>query len=416
MGILAIIFVTVVKYVYIIRDGFIGRRRLLFFGFDKYRNYNTFIGKVFALLENRVLAFYIVCIITSIVSFPKVIGGFMALGSSKQVEDVLLTKPLTSKSGTLGGDWGSQDPALYKQTVMWNLFLCAMVRYVMQWLSAPFPVPGGVLVPLMATGAVFGRLYGEFMEYLFPNSFIIGTPPIPAGYGLAGAAALSAGVTHAFSTAIILMEMGGNTVHIPSLVAVIVSIRTCKAFSPSIYDTIIKFRKWNAFLESKTDREKILVKDIMVPIENYAFVSTRTNKSRINKLLEEFKDVKEFPVTDTDENMYLLGAVTREDLEKAAQASAEQKTHDETVIQLPIKTCTYTLAEELSALKTHMVFSMLKLHQAYVIRTGRIVGVVRRADVIYSKVQLRKSNPIYRLGLYVKKRFQQFRTPGVPAT
>lgn len=73
----------------------------------------------------------------------------------------------------------------------------------------------------MTIGAGFGRAVGELLTHIFGHNTPIleGGFIVPAGYALAGAAAVAAGATHTISTAVIVFELTGQLDHlIPVLV------------------------------------------------------------------------------------------------------------------------------------------------------------------------------------------------------
>jgi chloride channel 2 len=458
-GILAAMFIKGIEIIYNLRDHpNIGRRKLIFFKWDWYPA-DSIKGKLLGLLENRIFFAILIFIIGSIVTFPGTVGPFMTLGPNRQAEDAFIMGKLL-KSNKANADWSS-DPQQYDNQVLLSLFLCFFIRYMMHYVCNTLPLPGGALVPLMCTGAVFGRFVGELFQRIFPRGFITSTPLTPATYALAGSAALSGGVTHAFSCSIILMEMGGLAGHIPMMFAVIIAIRVSKFFaSVSSYDVMIRFRKWQGVLsEPKTDRDDLLCKDIMIDVTNQ-YVSTNSTRAQVCAVLDTI-DPKQIDIPYVDQHMHFLGVVSRQQLEDAVRATepvaADEEIEkpptppseaDQTITvslspeiemqdapveqvktnppsaappavvagafdisQMPVTSFSHLLLETTPVLRAHMIFSMLKLEQSYVVRVGKLVGLVRRIDIIKSKVMTPKPHVFLRLFNWAKRKAEAAYVP-----
>ncbi|VDM77892.1 unnamed protein product [Strongylus vulgaris] len=106
-------------------------------------------------------------------------------------------------------------------------------------------VPAGVFVPSFVIGAAGGRLVGEIMVFLFPEGMRgPGGPPIyPGLYAVVGAAAYTGAVTHTLSVAVIICELTGQLAPILPI-AMLMGNAICKFLQPSIYESIIRIKKY----------------------------------------------------------------------------------------------------------------------------------------------------------------------------
>lgn len=214
------------------------------------------------------------------------------------------------------------------------------------------------------------------------------------------------------------------------MLAVIIAIRVAKSFSESHYEMFIAFRKFpNGLLEPKTDREELFVRDIMLPVSysmqqqqqqdskdctDQYILNNCTDRAYIANMLDSNPKQVEFAVVSAQDH-YLLGSFSRMQLEHAI---AEQQQQID-LSQYEIKTQPFLLAEDTSVLKTHVMMNMLQLDQSYVIRNGKLVGILRRNEgtkvlytyiyfvVINSKIMQRKSNPIAKVVYWVKSKLDR---------
>ncbi|KAG2178631.1 hypothetical protein INT44_001784 [Umbelopsis vinacea] len=129
-------------------------------------------------------------------------------------------------------------------------------------------VPGGVFLPSLAIGAIFGRAIGLVMQYLtleYHDNWIFAACPadfethgrcvIPGVYAMVGAAASLAGVTRTtVSLVVIMFELTHSlTYAVPIMAAVMIAKWVADAFFPSgIYDLVIDLQEY-PYLESKRE-------------------------------------------------------------------------------------------------------------------------------------------------------------------
>lgn len=110
------------------------------------------------------------------------------------------------------------------------------VRFITTVLSISLPISCGLFVPLFCLGAAAGRFFGEVMHLMLPNASLS-----PAGvYAVIGAAALTSGATQTVSTAVIVMEITGQTSYLmPVLLGTLVAYSVSGIWTVSLYDMLL---------------------------------------------------------------------------------------------------------------------------------------------------------------------------------
>uniref|UniRef100_A0A8B9R5Y3 Chloride voltage-gated channel 1 n=1 Tax=Astyanax mexicanus TaxID=7994 RepID=A0A8B9R5Y3_ASTMX len=335
--------------------------------------------------------------------------------------------------------WGSASPPGLGRSSAWfhpdvNVFIVLLLFFIMKfWMSAvstTMPIPSGAFMPVFVLGASFGRLVGEIMAALFPHGILfdgILYQIIPGGYAVIGAAALTGAVTHTVSTAVICFELTGQISHIlPMMVAVILANMVAQGLQPSLYDSIIQVKKLPYLPE--LGQYNIFVEDIMV--RKVKFLCSQSTYRELLYLLDS-TSLKTIPLVDSKESMILLGSIDRSELlalcdwwlsaerrilmhgqdlqgqgscakvswesfafvdeegeenggEKVCPYCLKQiKSWEEAEMDKPLELdqiridpSPFQLVERTSLHKTHTLFSLLGLSQAYVTSIGKLVGVV----------------------------------------
>ncbi|KAF0976141.1 hypothetical protein FDP41_004816 [Naegleria fowleri] len=271
--------------------------------------------------QNIFLWSLLVVILTGVVTFPNLFGKFMSLTPNKTLEMLFYGKPLNPENGAIG-DWIKEgklnSPSAYDDLFK-NLGIFMIFRVILSFISVSLPIPAGIYVPLVVMGAGFGRLWGEFIHYLFQNGYYGNSTPltiVPGGYAIVGAVAMSASATQAFSTVFILLEISGVAVYLPSLMAAMIAVIISKRLYVSIYDSIIKLKGWPAVLEIQTDNDSITVKDIMYYVDQLVILEEKTTLREIQDILECGKALpKSFPVVNNRQDMFLLGTISLKSLQ-----------------------------------------------------------------------------------------------------
>lgn len=137
------------------------------------------------------------------------------LWSNTDLDDIHSVDPIHNETLIRANNWQNEDgeviPAILKYTAsVFILSACAIT----------LPLVAGVFTPTMAIGAGVGRTIGEVVQMQHPELVVS-----KGGYALAGAASVSAGVTHTISTAVVVVETSGQAEFmIPILIAVVISV------------------------------------------------------------------------------------------------------------------------------------------------------------------------------------------------
>ncbi|VDN59881.1 unnamed protein product [Dracunculus medinensis] len=151
-------------------------------------------------------------------------------------------------------------------------------------------VPAGVFVPSFIIGAAGGRLVGEFMSYMFPEGLRGPDGPLiyPGLYAVVGAASYTGAVTHTLSVAIAILV--GNAV--------------CKFLQPSIYESIIKIKKYPYLPDLPPSRMSVhTVKVEQIMVQEVIFITKKTTYKELREILRLAPNLKSFPVV-TDRGIF----------------------------------------------------------------------------------------------------------------
>nr|CAG4718629.1 unnamed protein product [Naegleria fowleri] len=334
MGLLGVLFTFLNEKLLWLRNK-IGRRYFLFFrrkhfNIEDPKSKFKFLKYPLTFVQTQFLWSVIICIITSILIYPTVIGKFMSLSPGKLIEDLMMNKPLLKENGAQG-EWipaalsdkiseSSMDtmPYEYYAEVFKNLALFILVRVILSPLSVSLPLPTCIYVTLLIMGAGIGRFWGELFAFALPDgwSAIADTEKTysyirPGAYALVGGLALSASATQAFSTVFMFLEIAGMGIHWPACLASLIAVKISRALYYSAYDAQIKLRGWPALLETKTDSEDMKVRDIMTNVEKMIILEEKTTFNELEEIFES-KDAipKTFPVVNTKKDLVLLGVVS----------------------------------------------------------------------------------------------------------
>ncbi|KAA0701657.1 Chloride channel protein 2 [Triplophysa tibetana] len=283
------------------------------------------------LLTNCFIYSGLVSVFISSLTFPPGFGQFMA-GQLTQRESLIsfFDNRTWSKEGIVE-DFHPDDHLSAWKHPQANVFIILsvfiMMKFWMSALSITLPIPAGSFVPVFVIGAAFGRLVGEGMATLFPDGFETehGVHPIiPGAYAVVGAAALTAGITHTISTAVIMIELTGQIRYgLPILIAVILSNIISQSLQPSIYDSIIRLKKLPYLPElgwGHQEKYSLHVEDFMVRDVRYI-----TLKSTYRDLLKILRtgNHKKLPLVKSEDSMILLGSVERAQIRRLLKQHAQ---------------------------------------------------------------------------------------------
>ena len=145
-------------------------------------------------------------------------------------------------------------------------------------------VPGGLFVPSIVAGGLFGRIIGIATKVVFPDSIFIN----PGVYSLLGAAAMLGGFTRlALPVVIMLVELTGDATYLlPMMLCSVVGKFTSDALEPPLYPQHMALEK----IPSLTDKlnpevAKLQAKDIMLPASKCQTLCTIARMSTIKDVL-----------------------------------------------------------------------------------------------------------------------------------
>ncbi|OCT69673.1 hypothetical protein XELAEV_18036597mg [Xenopus laevis] len=330
------------------------------------------------------------------------------------------------------------DPLLLGRSAAFvypNVFITLPLFFVMKFLmsviATTMPIPCGTFMPVFVLGAAFGRLIGELMAYLFPNGILfdgIVYKIVPGGYAVIGAAALTGAVTHTVSTAVICFELTGQISHIlPMLISVIMANVVAQNLQPSLYDSIIQTKRLPYLPELSSchvSKYNIFVEDIMV--RDLHYITSCCTYGDLLKVLQSCTH-KALPLVESAESMVLLGSVERSEIiallerllsrerrehlasppyrgqrpadvagkrdsfkyvdEEETTGEEEEKKEitvweqQELSKRASFDSCLidpspFQIVERTSLHKTHTLFSLLGLSQAYITHGGKLRGVI----------------------------------------
>ena len=298
-------------------------------------------------------------------------------------------------------------------------------KFFITILSVTLPLPVGLFTPVFLIGGTFGRLYGETLLYLGPvfSPHVAASTAAAAGqnafhpweFALIGAAAFSAGVTRAISTAVIILELSGeHHLRTPCGVAVITAYYVGNRFTKSVYDCLMDTNETPTLAELPDELKNSTAVEVMEEWVDKPTISLETTVREAIIIIEteryRLTDNHILPVVDRHSTMLLIGTVLLGDLRTAVSniASAASIMTDGTLLDSQLYFVTYDrgvmkvygkvtanklvskawtvlldpapyqMQDAMQMAKIYLVFRMLKLNQAYVTNQGRLVGLISR--------------------------------------
>eukprot|EP00127_Corallochytrium_limacisporum_P002226 Clim_evm14s109 gene=Clim_evmTU14s109 len=243
--------------------------------------------------------------VTGLIFFP--FGEFLTKPLSSAFDDLLTPNPLDDSSLTKIDNWA-------EFSIYGGLAIFSLMRFVTCILTITMRVPAGLFLPVLCIGASSGRLLGEFFAEVCKMDVS------PAGYALVGAAAFGAGVTRTVSSAVIMLEMTGQMEFLlPALLAAVVASEVGNTMDIGIYDMIMRKRRL-PWLIAPDPRlvygGKYYASEIMV--NHTVFIRRYPTLGEIARLLlDPKKNHENYPVVSSEEDMYLIGEISRQSLEES---------------------------------------------------------------------------------------------------
>lgn len=257
-------------------------------------------------IQVKFVAAVIVALLVAVLTFPHFIGKFMSLGNTASITELAqpTLDPAKTKVTLKADDWLTGGT----HSLLANLLIYSVIRYIVTIICFSLPVPGGPYTPLFACGCGLGRLFGEVVARLLPN-----TPVDPGAYAVVFAGALTAGATHQrFSSALIVLELTGRAVTLPLMISCLISSLIANSLYPTLADAIIQIRGWGDYVEPKERTENQIV-DYMD--ENYGYLTKDTTPEILDRVLSSHPTNLEFPVVDSDSRRAIQGVLLKEDVE-----------------------------------------------------------------------------------------------------
>ncbi|XP_052793749.1 H(+)/Cl(-) exchange transporter 4-like isoform X2 [Mya arenaria] len=393
----------------------------------RYRK-STSLGK-YPIIEVLVVAF-----ITTLLSFP---NPYTRMNTSEMIRQLVSRCGPEDNTDLCGYQRNFTDPQAYTSNApvgegvrraLWQLFLAMVFKGIITIFTFGMKVPSGLFIPSMAVGAIMGRIIGIGMEQLvlayadspvFKNMCQGGCMVTPGLYAMVGAAAALGGVTRmTVSLVVIMFELTGGLQYIvPLMLAVLASKWVGDALGrQGIYDAHIRLNGY-PYLDNKEEfTHTTIAADVMRPRRNDPPLCVITQETMTLEQMENLlKDTEHngFPVVVSMESQYLVGFVTRRDLQLAianARKNIDGVVSDSIVYftsQVPsnipgptplklrriLDLAPVTITDQTPMETVVEMFRKLGLRQTLVTVNGRLLGIITKKDVLRHIVQLQNQDP-----------------------
>ncbi|KAK6738639.1 hypothetical protein RB195_020634 [Necator americanus] len=321
------------------------------------------------------------------------------------------------------------------QSAFWQLIMALIFKFIFTIFTFGIKVPCGLFVPSIAMGAIAGRLVGMSMESIFTSfqtegghssywSCQIGKDCVMPGlYAMVGAAAVLGGVTRmTVSLVVIMFELTGSLEFIvPTMVATMFSKWIGDAICKTgIYDAHIELNGY-PFLDNKEEYPySTIAVQVMRPCPTASVSSVNQAEDHhdrnelsvivqdgmslgdLEQLLRE-TNYNGFPVVVSTNSMYLVGFVTRRDLQLALHAARKTQPYivtDSLVYftnQVPESTAggpaplrlrkiidlaPMTVTDQTPMETVIDMFRKLGLRQVLVTKNGKVLGIITKKDIL----------------------------------
>uniref|UniRef100_A0A8B9JG00 Chloride channel protein n=1 Tax=Astyanax mexicanus TaxID=7994 RepID=A0A8B9JG00_ASTMX len=318
-------------------------------------------------------------------------------------------------------------PGVYM--ALWQLALALIFKIVITIFTFGMKIPSGLFIPSMAVGAIAGRIVGiavEQMAYhhhdwiIFKNWCRPGADCVTPGlYAMVGAAACLGGVTRmTVSLVVIMFELTGGLEYIvPLMAAAVTSKWVADAFGKEgIYEAHIRLNGY-PYLDQDEFTHRTLATDVMRPRRNEPPLSVLTQDSTtvedVEMLIKE-TDYNGFPVVMSRESERLIGFVQRRDLILAIKTARQKQDgvvsnsvvyFTEDAPQIPasnpqplklrriLNLSPFTVTDHTPMETVVDIFRKLGLRQCLVTRSGRLLGIITKKDVLRHMAQMMNQDP-----------------------
>ncbi|KAG3020528.1 hypothetical protein PC121_g10934 [Phytophthora cactorum] len=242
---------------------------------------------------------------------------FLRHGSPRRILDALFSKDKQIFTADGSPDSTEKDSLLLSRSLVTFLPL----KFVLTLISIVLPVPAGLFTPTFVIGGIFGRLVGEAVRAFG----LWHTHYEPFEFAIIGAGAFSSGVTHAVSTAAIIMEISHTDgLNLPVSVAILAAYFTAKRFTENVYDVLIVTSHLPRLKKLPKAAYDIPAWEVMKDVAQMGVLSADSTYEDALALLKRSDMEPVFPIVDSLENRFLLATVTRSRLAYAVSRCQRQ--------------------------------------------------------------------------------------------
>ncbi|KAI9909568.1 hypothetical protein PsorP6_014823 [Peronosclerospora sorghi] len=229
---------------------------------------------------------------------------FLRHGSPRRILDALFSKNkhIFARGST---PENSEDDSLLLSR---SLITFLPLKYVLTLISIVLPVPAGLFTPTFVIGGIFGRLVGEAIRAFD----VMSTSYDPFEFAIIGAGAFSSGVTHAVSTAAIIMEIShSDGLNLPVSIAILAAYFTAKRFTENVYDVLIVTSNLPRLKKLPKAAYDIPAWEVMKDVSDMGVLTADSTYEDALALLKRSDIEPVIPIVDSLDNRFLLATVTR---------------------------------------------------------------------------------------------------------
>jgi chloride channel 2 len=242
---------------------------------------------------------------------------FLRHGSPRRILDALFSKDKQVFAADGAPESSEADSKLLSRSLVTFLPL----KFVLTLISIVLPVPAGLFTPTFVIGGIFGRLVGEAVRAFD----LMHTHFEPFEFAIIGAGAFSSGVTHAVSTAVIIMEISHTDgLNLPVSVAILAAYFTAKRFTENVYDVLIVTSNLPRLKKLPKAAYDIPAWEVMKDVADMGVLTADSTYEDALALLKRSDFEPVFPIVDSLDNRFLLATVTRSRLAYAVSRCQRQ--------------------------------------------------------------------------------------------
>lgn len=265
-------------------------------------------------LGKRLVVVLVITFVSCVLEFYGDSAWFIRHGSPRRILAALFADKQPFVEPKAPGGRAAEDEAdsvLLSRSLMTYLPL----KFVLTLVSVVLPIPAGLFTPTFVIGGIYGRLLGEAIRAFG----LLSTQYEPFEFAIIGAGAFSSGVTHAISTAVIIMEISHNDgLNLPVSVAILASYFTAKRFSDNVYDLLITTSQLPRLQKLPKAAYDIPIWEVMRDVHDTHFLTADSTYADARSVLATSHEPI-YPIVDSHANRFLLATVTRSRLLAAVE-------------------------------------------------------------------------------------------------